>query len=313
MNILITGGLGFVGSNIIETANSNGFASITVLDNETLGSPSDIAGLKATHVKGDLNDLPLLKELIDNSDAVIHLAADTTVIGSIENPRHNFETNVVGIFNVLETMRELNKNKLVFASTGGAIIGEGKLPLDEEQVANPLSPYGASKLAGEGYLSAYAASFGMSAIAYRFSNVYGPRSFHKGSVVAAYMKAILAGDPLTVYGDGSQTRDFVFVKDLCAVILKSLEIECSGVFQLGSGTETTLLELLDLLSETVGDDLSGRIEFKPVRSGEVHRTYCDINKAKRRLNYDPTTSLQEGLNETWKWFTENEALFSKAV
>ena len=313
MNILITGGLGFIGSNLIEYANSTGSHSVVVLDNESLGKPSDIEGLTATHVKGDINNKALLKELISSCDAVIHLAADTTVIGSIENPQHNFDTNVTGIFNVLETMREFNKKKIVFASTGGAIIGEGELPLNEEQVAKPLSPYGASKLAGEGYLCAYAASFGMSAVACRFSNVYGPRSFHKGSVVAAYMKSILSEKPLTVYGDGTQSRDFVHVRDLCEVIFKSLTLGQSGVFQLGSGEETTINELLTMLSDTVGSDLLSKADYRPARPGEVHRTYCDITKARETLGYNASTPLKSGLADTWKWFNDNQAYFSKAA
>jgi len=163
MKILITGGLGFIGSNLVRRAHLSGYTDITVYDNGLYG--------KEEHIE------------------------------------YNFETNVISTFNLLEAMRKNRKTKLLFASTGGAITGEIDPPLNEDMPARPLSPYGASKLAAEGYLGAYNASFGMANCAFRFSNVYGPGSFHKGSVVAAYFKAILNGEPLLVYGDGEQTRE----------------------------------------------------------------------------------------------------------
>jgi len=171
MRVLITGGLGFVGTNLIEALNAHGNSDVVVFDNESLGKPEHITGLKATHVKGDIKDAEAVSNLISETDAVVHLAADTRVLDSIENPTHNFENNVIGSMNILEAMRRCNKKRIVFASTGGAIIGDAKPPLHEEQVAKPISPYGSSKLAIEGYLSSYGASYGLQPLSFRFSNV----------------------------------------------------------------------------------------------------------------------------------------------
>ena len=152
------------------------------------------------------------------------------VIPSVEKPQFNFDVNVIGSFNVLEAARASGIKRVVSASTGGAIIGEVTPPVHEAMVPHPMSPYGASKLAVEGYCSAFSASYGLNAISLRFSNVYGPRSFHKGSVVAEFLRGILHGRPLTIYGDGSQTRDYVFVEDLCEGILAGLTRDVSGVF-----------------------------------------------------------------------------------
>jgi UDP-glucose 4-epimerase len=194
----------------------------------------------------------------------------------------------------------------VFASTGGAIIGEVTPPVHEEMLPKPISPYGASKLAGEAYLSAFAGAFGMRTIALRFSNVYGPFSYHKGSVVAKYFKEILTGNDLVVYGDGTQTRDFVFSGDLAKAIAIALTEETSGfqVYNLGSGVETSLNSLIELVRSVVGEAMP-TVHYEPPRRGEIYRNYSRISKAQRELGFDPSTSLQEGLQRTWDWFKEN--------
>jgi UDP-glucose 4-epimerase len=174
-------------------------------------------------------------------------------------------------------------------------------------VPRPISPYGASKLAVEGYLSAYQGSYGFAPIALRFSNVYGPRSFHKGSVVAAFFKAYLAGQRIAVYGDGEQTRDFIYVGDLTGVIIAALGSQVSGVFQLGSGRETSVNALLKAMSKAVGEDLSKRVDYQPARKGEIIRTYCDISLARKELGFAPVTDFATGLAATWAWFQSQMA------
>jgi UDP-glucose 4-epimerase len=307
MKVLITGGFGFVGCNLIAELNKRGHRDLVVIDNETLGSRKNISGLAAEAVVGDIRDAPLVERLVKKADAIIHLAADTRVIESIGEPVYNFEVNVLGSLNILEAMRKAGKKRIVFASTGGAIIGEAEPPLHEGMVPRPISPYGASKLAIEGYLSAYAGSYGMLPISFRFSNVYGPRSFHKGSVVAAFFRAALAGKRLPVYGDGEQTRDFIFAGDLCKVIIDSLESETTGVFQLGSGRPTSINALLAAMSKVVGEDLFARVDYHPARQGEITRTYCDISLARSRLGFDPRMPLEQGLAATWEWFLSRNA------
>ena len=165
----------------------------------------------------DIRNREGLRKIVSGSSAVVHLAAQTGVIPSLEDPAFDMEQNVGGTLNLLEACRIAGTPRFVLASSS-APLGEQEPPIDESKVPRPLSPYGASKLAGEGYCSAYAGSFGLETIALRFSNVYGPRSTYKGSVVAKFIKNILSGIPLTIYGSGGQTRDFIYVEDLCDAI-----------------------------------------------------------------------------------------------
>jgi UDP-glucose 4-epimerase len=300
--ILITGGCGFIGSNLVAYLARYGRPKVRIFDNESLGTREHIAEFDFQFVHGDVCDAEALGAALKGVDAVVHLAADTRVIDSIENPEQNFYSNVVGTFNLLKCMRQGGVKHLINASTGGAILGAAVPPVNEEMVPNPLSPYGASKLAAEGYCSAFAGAYGFSAISLRFSNVYGPRSYHKGSVVAHFFKQILSGQDLVVYGDGTQIRDYVFVEDLCAGIKQALESEKSGVYQLGTGRPTSIKELIQLIKKTVGDTHQFRVRYTDFRPGEIRETWCDISKASRELNYEPTIGLGEGLKRTWEWF-----------
>ena len=309
MKLLVTGGCGFVGTNLIAHLDRLGGYEVTVFDNESLGKRAFLDGFDVRFVKGDLRDVDHLRAVVPGHDAVVHLAADTRVIPSIETPRHNFEVNVVGTLGLLEAMREAGVTRLINASTGGAILGEVTPPVHEEMVPRPASPYGASKLAVEGYASAFAACYGINTVSLRFSNVYGPRSYHKGSVVAQFLKQILASEELVVYGDGSQTRDYVFVEDLCDGIVRSLQVDRSEVIQLGSGRPTSLNQLIEAIRRHVGEDRVS-VRYAPYRSGEIVHTHCEISKARKILGYDPRTDLEDGLGRTWAWFRANADLFS---
>ncbi len=305
MNILITGGAGFVGSNLIPELLGPGSNRIVVLDNESNGHLSDLAGLPVECVRGELLDRTAVENAMAGIDTVVHLAADTRVMDSIADPRKNFESNVIGTFLLLEVARKVGVKRIVAASTGGAILGEAPAPINEDMVARPLSPYGASKLAAEGYLSAFGGAYGMVTTALRFSNVFGPKSYLKGSVVAHFFKALLAGSPLVVYGDGSQIRDYVYVGDLVRGIAQALKTNVTGAIQLGSGRPTTLNELIDVIKQVVGPSIRVEVRYEPSRAGEVHTTWCDITRARKTLGYDPSTPLRVGLGATWQWFLEN--------
>ena len=306
--VLITGGCGFIGSNLIELLRRDDNCEIRVLDNESTASKKDLSGFDVDVVLGDICDTSVVARAIKNVDLVVHLAADTRVMDSIADPERNFRTNVIGTFNLLDLMRKGGINRIVNASTGGAILGEVEPPVHEEIAAAPLSPYGASKLAAEGYCSAFAGSYGFSATSLRFSNVYGPRSYHKGSVIAHFFKRLLAGEDLVVYGDGEQIRDFVFVGDICEGIHLAMRAQKSGVFQLGSGIPTSVNQLLDQMKAMLGDQFRVGVRYEPFRAGELRRTWCDIAKARRALEYDPKTRLPEGLAQTWGWFREAMAV-----
>ena len=281
-------------------ASFNAGYSFAHFDNESLGRREHLGEFTGEFVRGDIVDADSLYLALEGIDAVVHLAADTRVVDSIEKPRFNFDVNVVGSLNLLEAMRARGVKRLVNASTGGAIIGHAAGPVNERMVAAPLAPYGASKLAVEGYCNAYSECFGIKSASLRFSNVFGPRSIHKGSVIAAFFKAILGGQALQIFGDGTQVRDYVFVGDICDGIGAALQSTACGPIQLGSGRPTTLNDLVDMLKSVTKQSL--KVNFNAPRLGEIHSTYCDIGHAKELLGFNPSQDLQGGLHATWTWF-----------
>jgi UDP-glucose 4-epimerase len=303
MRILITGGCGFIGINLIAYLRQRNSDHLTVLDNLSEGNKENLGEFDVEFVEGDIRDIALVKRTMQGMDAVIHLAADTRVVDSIENPDYNFDVNVFGTYNLLSAARLGGVGKFVMASTGGAIVGDVTPPVREDMVPKPISPYGASKLCGEAYCSAFAGAYGMKTVCLRFSNVYGPRSFHKGSVVAHFFKQILQGNSLKVYGNGEQTRDFVFVDDISAGIAGALIIEEGGnAYQLGTGAETSVNELIRMIQRCVADAGPVSVGYEPARKGEVLRNYCDISLARKGLGFSPQVELPEGLARTWEWF-----------
>lgn len=298
---LVTGGCGFIGVNLIPRLIASG-GGVRVLDNLSLGKREDIASFNVDFQQGDIRDFATVAKACEGIDTVVHLAAHTRVIESVSNPQLNFEINAIGTMNVLEACRKAGVKKFIFASTGGAILGEQEPPVHEGMVPRPVSAYGASKLVGEAYCSAYFGSYGLNTVALRFSNVYGPFSYHKGSVVAQFFKNLMQKEPLVVYGDGQQTRDFLFVTDLVDAILLADKVNSPGeVFQIASGRETSIRTLL----KTMGEVISGiplDVHYEPARAGEILRNYASVEKARRILSYNPQTRLDDGLKKTWQWF-----------
>jgi UDP-glucose 4-epimerase len=304
-DLLITGGAGFIGSNLINFLQANSLAnSIKVIDNESVGCRSVLSALDVEFIEADIRNESSLEQALDGVNTVVHLAADTRVIDSIENPLFNFENNVSASVGLLLSMRKKGVNKLINASTGGAIIGEVTPPVNERMVPEPMSPYGAAKLAVEGYCSAFAGSYGIETVSLRFSNIYGPLSYHKGSVVAAFMKKIRANETIIVYGDGEQTRDYLFTSDLCKGIAKAMASAPSGVYQLGTGKPTSINQLIDYIRQVAEQNIN--VEYKPSRTGEIMHTYCDISRAKQAFDFAPSTSLLDGVNQTWQWFCQQK-------
>jgi UDP-glucose 4-epimerase len=242
-------------------------------------------------------------------DVIIHLAANTGVPVSVEHPRLDMECNVNGTFNMLEGARAHHVKRFVFASSG-APAGEVEPPIHEEIAPKPVPPYGASKLAGEAYCSAYYRTFGVNTVALRFGNVYGPYSKHKSSVVAKFFKRALSGQPLEIYGDGNQTRDFIYIDDLIQAILLSAKANKIGgeVFQIATFKETTVNEIAQKIKEIV--EQKRRIKVKIIhtkpRVGDVKRNYSDISKAKKLLGYSPKYSLENGLLKTFEYFLHED-------
>jgi UDP-glucose 4-epimerase len=298
---LVTGGCGFIGVNLIGQLKAQG-ASVRVLDNLSLGKSEDVAAFGVELQVGDIRDVQAVARACEGVDTVVHLAGHTRVLESLSHPALNFEINAAGTFNVLESARCAGVQKVIFASTGGAILGEQEQPVHEGMVPHPISPYGASKLAGEAYCSAFFGSYGLNTVALRFSNVYGPYSYHKGSVVAAFFRNLRQNEPIVIYGDGEQTRDFVYVGDLVQAILLADSTNTPGeVFQIASGLETSLRTLVETMQSALSE-LTFDVRYEPARTGEVLRNYASIEKARRLLQFDPKTKLSDGLRTTWDWF-----------
>ncbi len=303
---LVTGGAGFIGSNLIRSL-SGPDAEIRVLDNLVSGRAEDLDGLPAELVVGDIRDRELVDRVMAGVQIVVALAAHTGVVQSVENPAEDMSINVAGTLNLLEAARRHRVDRFIFASTGGAIVGEAVPPVHEEMPPRPLSPYGAGKLAGEGYCAAFWGSYGLKTVPLRFSNIYGPFSYHKGSVIAKFFRQVLDGQELTIFGDGEQTRDFLFVEDLCQAISAATiaEVPFGNPIQLGTGRETTVNDLVRQIRQVVGENQFPQVRHAPTRAGEVQRNYMNITRAKTFLHFQPTTDLLTGLQKTWSWFREN--------
>jgi UDP-glucose 4-epimerase len=308
MKILVTGGAGFIGSNLVPHLAERGH-EILVLDNLSSGCPAPAARPRIRFCRGDFLDQTLLRECLDGSDAVVHLAAMPGVMDSVADPAACFATNVEGTFRLLELARRCGIKQFVNASTGGAILGEVAPPISEAMAPMPLSPYGASKLATEGFCSAYFGSYGLRCLSLRFSNIYGPHSAHKKSVVAAFIRRALNDEPLIVYGDGGQQRDYLYVGDLVGGIAAAIDRGATGTFQLGSGQPTSLLTLIQALETIAGRRLEAR--YEPRRSAEIHSTWCDISKARAEFGYAAPTILGQGLRQTWAWFAASVSSWSR--
>jgi UDP-glucose 4-epimerase len=241
-------------------------------------------------------------------DVVVHLAANAGVASSVQDPRRDCLINVVGTLNCLEAARHEGVRRFVFASSG-APVGEVEPPIHEEKAPHPVSPYGASKLAGEAYCSAYFRSFGLETVALRFGNVYGPGSDHKSSVIAAFVKRAIAGEPLEIYGDGGQTRDFIFVEDLMRAICKAAQVPGIGgqVFHIATAQETTISQLAASLKQVLAQHGFTGTELRnvPPRTGDVRRNFADASKAAALLGWRAQVPLEEGLGRVVRWFSQH--------
>ncbi len=313
MKCLITGGCGFIGTNLIEFLFEKTDWEIVVLDNLTSGKVEDIESIngfseRGKFIKGDIRNKDDVLKAINECDYVVNLAAQVGVMPSIEDPLFDADINVNGLINVLQGCVDKKVKKVVHASSA-APLGDQDMPLDENKVPAPLSPYGASKLAGEGYCSAFAGSYGLNAVTLRFANVYGPKSYAKGSVVPLFIKQIMNGEQVTIYGDGEQTRDFIYVKDICNMIYLALTTTIDNnfeLFQTATGQETSVNNLFKAL-KTVLESHEFKVEdpkYEPERPGEIARNYSDVSKAGKMLGYKPEVMLDDGLKKTVEWFLE---------
>jgi UDP-glucose 4-epimerase len=328
MNWLITGGCGFIGTSLVKNLVSEGGHSIRVIDNLSVGTREDLTRVcnfaEKDHdtlgsdtlqlspvelIVGDILDEDLASKAANGIDIIVHLAASTGVPESVAEPRPDCLTNVIGTLNYLEAARHNRIKRFIFASSS-APIGECEPPIHEELAPHPVSPYGASKLAGEAYCSAYFRTFGIETIAFRFGNVYGPGSNHKNSVVAKFIRQAMQGETIEIYGDGQQTRDFIYIDDLIAAILVASTVkEIEGqVFQIASNAEITINKLVDKLLPILADYGIDKVEVEHTapRLGDVRRNFSDTSKAKSKLGWQPQVKLEDGLKNTVNWFVGDQ-------
>ena len=305
LRILVTGGSGFVGATLVRRLVMAGH-SVRIFDNCSTGDPAYLAGVDTELVKGDIRDAAALDAALTGMQSVVHLAAAGSVVESVANPAANFDVNVVGTFRVLDAARRAGVERVVLASTGGALIGEATPPVNERSVPKPISPYGASKLAGEGYAHAFAKAYGLDTVALRFANAYGPWSARKRGAVTLFFRAIHAGEPIVIYGDGSASRDYTHVEDISRAIELALSRGVPGgsVLHIASGVETTATQLADLCRVAAGEP-DHPVEYRRARAGEVGRNFASYDLARQVLGYAPSISREDGLRSTWQWFAES--------
>ena len=276
-----------------------------VLDNLSRGITENVGGLDVEIVHGDVRDADAVASALERVDTVVHLAAYGSVAESIDEPLENFDVNARGTLVLLRACAQGAVTSFVFASTGGALVGNAPPPVDERTLPWPISPYGASKLCGEAYCHAFAGSFGLPTVALRFANVYGPFSQHKRGAVTNFIRSALHGDPIVIYGEGNATRDFLYVDDLCDGICAAMDARLDDeLVHLASGRETTIADLAQLVLDLTGSDTPIRYEER--RRGEVERNFAKTDRAATLLGFHAAHSLEDGLRKTIDWYVERE-------
>ncbi len=310
MKVLITGSLGFIATNLIlKLHNQKDYTLIGVDSGESKSNNKEYTENLCAHYLIDLAQKEELKKILKGVDLVIHLAAKGNVVDSIKNPIENFESNAKNTLNLLEAMRETGVTNIIFSSTGGALMGNTKPPVSEDSLPSPISPYGASKLACEGYLSAYGESYNFKSLILRFGNVYGPYCAHKSGVMNKWSEAFIRKEKIIIYGDGSSTRDYIYVEDLCHGLMQAIKliseknVESVEKFHLSNNSEVSLNDLYNAFSIASGYQVD--ITHLPARSGEVTRNFADTKKAKTVLGFSPTVNLISGVKLTFDWIKES--------
>ena len=298
--VVVTGGAGFVGSHVAELLRDRGH-DVTVIDDLSSGKRENVPdGCRLVEL--DITDAAGVRRAVDGAAFVCHLAAQASVTVSVKEPARDLAINVAGTMNVCDAAAATGA-PVVFASTGGALYGDNApIPTPETSPTEPLAPYGASKLAGEAYVGTWSRLHGLGNVVLRLGNVYGPRQNFEGEagVVAIFSHCLLNGQPPTVYGDGKQTRDYVYVGDVARAFLLAGESERAGTYNVGTGTETSVLALLDSLERSAG--VAAERRFEPLRKGELRASALDSARIRDELGWEPAVGLDEGLAQTFAWY-----------
>jgi len=295
---IVTGGAGFIGSHVAEALLARG-DEVHVLDNLASGRPENVPAGAELH-EADIREPDAVFDAV-KPELVFHLAAQASVSVSVKEPEFDAQVNVLGTVAVLEAARR-HGAQVVFSSTGGAIYGECEMPANETWERRPLSPYGTSKLSGEEYLAAWNRLHGTRHVALRYGNVYGPRQDPHGEagVVAIFLRAVSDGRRPTIFGDGSQERDYVYVGDVARATLAAAKLD-GGVINVATGVPTSVVQLVDAMRRATGREIDP--EHGPERLGDLQRSVLDASLAERELGWRPEVSLEDGLRETWRFFS----------
>lgn len=305
MKALVTGGSGFIGSNVSKMLLSKG-VDVVVFDNLSSGNYDNIRDLNVTFIKGDILDRDAISNACEGVDVVFHLAASVGRQRSIDHPQLDSEINLIGTINVLEGMRKHGVKKIVYSSSA-AIFGELQSPeIDENHPQNADSPYGVSKLAAEKMILSYADIYEITAVCLRYFNIYGINQRYDlyGNVIPIFAHRLFTGEPLLIYGDGLQTRDFVNVIDVArANVMAGLEYQKTNVFNLGSGASITINRLAEMMQEFAG--INNGIRYLPERKADVKHCKADASKVLNEMGFKAIVSLEFGLKEYIDWYNNN--------
>ncbi|MGH7814451.1 MAG: NAD-dependent epimerase/dehydratase family protein [Candidatus Binataceae bacterium] len=309
MRILVTGGAGFIGSNTVDALVAAKAGEISVLDDLSAGKRHQVNPAVAFY-QVDLRDAAKMAAAVEQArpEVIVHFAAQMDVRRSVADPAFDAQVNLVGFLNLMEAARKHGLRRVVFSSTGGAIYGEQeKFPCGEDHPCRPVSPYGIAKLSTESYLFFYRAEYGIDYLVLRYANVYGPRQDPHGEagVVAIFCGRMLEKQPCAIYGDGEQTRDYVYVGDVVRANLAAVEAKATGAFNIGTGIETSVNTLYRTLAAAAG--VSAAPEYRPGRPGEQRRSAISAARAEKALGWQPEKTLAQGLAETFDYFKQQRA------
>ena len=306
MKYLVTGGAGFVGSHLIQQIITKD-QEVVCLDDFSTGKRENLTEFadKILIKEGDIREPLFVKNSLENVDYVFHLAAQISVNRSTREPVFDASVNIEGIINLLEAIRQSSVKRIIYVSTGGAIYGEPSIiPATEKTTEEPISPYGISKLAAEKYLKWFHDVYGISYSIIRPANIFGPRQDPLGEagVISIFLGKINNNLPVEIFGDGTDTRDYVYVKDIADICMKAINSSRISIYNAGTGTQISLLELVEIISEVTNVKISKK--FNPPRPGDVKHISIDSSRAKSELGWISSTDLKEGIMETWKWYAK---------